>query len=83
MHVVNIKSEHREFRDAVGVCEADRVSESGADVVLGNHDDMPSVPRYVLDDHQVCRVCSVAVTVVVAENTAAFERITGHVVRLR
>jgi hypothetical protein len=83
VHGVDIESEHGELRSAVGVCEADRVGESRTDVVLGNHDDVPSVLLHILDDRQIHAVRFVSVAVVMAEDAAALERISSHTRRLR
>lgn len=83
VHGVDIEAEHGEVRSAVGVREADRVGESGTDLVLGNHHDVPSVLLHILNDRQIHAVRLVPVTVVMAEDTAALERIIGHVRRLR
>lgn len=83
VHSVDIESEHGEFRSAVSVREADRVGESRTDFVLGNHLDVPAVLLHILDDRQIRAVRLVSVTVVMAEDTAALERIISHVRRLR
>lgn len=83
VHDVNIESEHGELRCVVSVREADRVGESRADVVLRNHHDVPSVPLHVLDDRQIHAVRFSSVTVVMAEDAAALERIGSHTRRLR
>ncbi len=83
VHGVDIESEHGELRSAVSVCEADRVSESRTDVVLGNHDDVPSVLLHILDDRQIHAVRFVPVAVIMAEDAAAPERISSHMRRLR
>lgn len=80
---VDIESEHGELRSAVSVREADRVGESRTDVVLGNHDDVPSVLLHILDDRQIHAVRFVPVAVVTAEDAAALERISSHTRRLR
>ncbi|MES9511774.1 hypothetical protein ABWJ92_36190 [Streptomyces sp. NPDC000609] len=79
---MDIESEHGEFRCAVSVREADRVGESRTDLVLGNHHDVLSVLLHILDDRQIRAVRIVSVTVVMAEDTAAPERIISHVRRL-
>lgn len=80
---VNIESEQGEFRCPVSVCAADRVSETRTDLVLGNHYDVPSMLLHILDDRQIHAVRFVPVTVFMAEDAAALERITSHVQRLR
>jgi hypothetical protein len=83
VHGVDIEPEHGEFRRAVSVGEADRIGESRTDLVLGNHHDVPSVLLHILDDRQISAVRFVPVTVVVAEDAAALERIISHSRRLR
>lgn len=83
MHGVDIEPEHGEFRCAVSVRQADRVGESRTDLVLRNHDDVPSVLLHILGDRQFNPVCFVSVAVVMAEDAAALERIISHVRRLR
>lgn len=83
VHGVDIESEHGEVRYAVSVREADRVGESRTDLVLGNHNDVPSVLLHILDDRQIHAVRFVSVTVVMAEDAAALERIISHARRLR
>ncbi|GGX69208.1 hypothetical protein GCM10010515_40960 [Streptomyces fructofermentans] len=82
MHGVDIEPEHGEFRTAVGVREADRVGESGADLVFGDHHDVPSMLPYMLGDRQIHAVRIVPVAVVVAQDAAALERIVSHVRRV-
>lgn len=83
MHDVDIEPEHGEFRCAVSVREADRVGESRTDLVLGNHHYVTSVLLHIFDNRQIRAVRFISVTVVVAENAAALERIIRHVRRLR
>ncbi len=83
MHDVDIESEHGRLRCAVSVREANRVGESRTDVDLGNHHDVPSVPLHVLTESQIHVVRFVSVTVVMAEDAAALERISSHTRRLR
>lgn len=82
VHGVDIEPKHGEFRSAVGVREADRVGESRTDVVIGNHDDVPSVLLHILDDRQIHAIGFVSVAVVMAEDAAALERISSHTWRL-
>lgn len=83
VHGVDIEPEHGEFRSAVRVREADRVGESRTDLVFGNHHDVPSVLLHMLDDRQIHTVRFVPVAVVMAEDTAARERIITHMRRVR
>ncbi|RPK72070.1 hypothetical protein EES45_33885 [Streptomyces sp. ADI97-07] len=83
VHGVDIEPEHGEFGSAVGVREADRVGESRTDLVFGNHHDVPSVLPHMLDDRQIHAVRFIPVAVVMAEDTAALERIISHVRRSR
>lgn len=83
VHGVDIEPEHGEFRCAVSVRETDRVCESRTDLVLGNHNDVPSVLPHILDDRQTKAVRFVSITVVTAKDTTAPERIISPVRRLR
>lgn len=83
MHRVDIEPAHGEFRSAVCVREADRVSESRTDLVFGNQHDVPSVLLHMLDDRQIHAIRFVPVAVVMAEDTTALERIISHVRRVR
>jgi len=83
VHGVDIEPEHSELRCAVSMREADRVGESRTDLVLGNHHDVPSVLLHVLGDRQIRTVRFVSVTVVMAEDAAALQRIISHARRLR
>lgn len=82
VHGVDIEPEHGKFRCAVSVREADRVGESRTDLVLGNHNDVPSVLLHILDDRQIHAVRFVSVTVAMTEDAAALERIISHARRV-
>ncbi len=59
------------------------LGESRTDLVLGKQHDVPSVLLHILDDRQIHAVRFGPVTVVMAADAAALERIISHVRRLR
>lgn len=83
VHDVDIEPEHCKLRCTVRVGQTDRVSKPRADLILGDHHHVPSVVLYVADDRLLNLICLRPVTVVMAQDTAALEWITGHAWRVR